>query len=693
MGRPGAGAGARRRPRGEGARHRRARHARRRPSRGRWPPAATTSRVLQRRPVRAPGPRGARRPGRPRRRRLDAALAGQDAVVHLAAKVDVVGPWRGVRADERRRHPARCSPPPAPPASAGSCTCRRRRWRTRATRWSARRRPGRPRRRPRPLRPQQGAGRAGGAGVRRRPRHSAAPRRNARLAASTRTRNSPAGDAQLAGGRRRAPAPGVGARATPQLVGRIVARARAGRLAVVGTGAALIDTTYVDNAVDALVAALDRAPDLHGRVLRRLRRRAAARRRAGGVDLRRRRRAGPPGRRAGAGSPGAAGAVVETSRGGDDPPMTRFLAEQLSTAHWFDQRETRAALGWAPRVGLDEGFRRLRSAGSGQSDMAQHGAARPSRETRDGVELTSLDGPLFDGADGTTKRDLVDYLDAVRHAHAARAGRPGAVGDPGAARPAAVHAEEPAEVRARLDRPDRRCGPRRRTARSPTRCATTAARCCGWPTSAPSSTTRALIRAGSGTHAPGAGPRPAGGRRLRRHVVRAAMLVRRVLDDVGLVGAVKTSGSKGVHVFVPITPDPGRGLRGRDPRAGRPRRGARPGDRDDGVHPRRPRRQGLPRLDPRRSAPRSSRPTARGSGRGCRCRSRWRGTTSPHVTPGRLHGGDGAGAARRTATRGRRRCPAPQELPAELVAHGHTIPVARVAAMHEGKRRKRAQQE
>jgi hypothetical protein len=34
--------------------------------------------------------------------------------------------------------------------------------------------------------------------------------------------------------------------------------------------------------------------------------------------------------------------------------------------------------------------------------------------------------------------------------------------------------------------------------------------------------------------------------------------------------------------------------------------------------------------------------------------------------------------------------PAPQELPADLVAEGHTIPVARVAAMHEGKRRARA---
>jgi nucleoside-diphosphate-sugar epimerase len=39
--------------------------------------------------------------------------------------------------------------------------------------------------------------------------------------------------------------------------------------------------------------------------------------------------------------------------------MTRFLAEQLSTAHWFDQRRTRAALAWTPSVSLDEGFRRL----------------------------------------------------------------------------------------------------------------------------------------------------------------------------------------------------------------------------------------------------------------------------------------------------------------------------------------------
>jgi DNA ligase D len=37
--------------------------------------------------------------------------------------------------------------------------------------------------------------------------------------------------------------------------------------------------------------------------------------------------------------------------------------------------------------------------------------------------------------------------------------------------------------------------------------------------------------------------------------VAAARLVRRVLDDVGLRGAVKTSGAKGVHVFVPVDGD------------------------------------------------------------------------------------------------------------------------------------------
>lgn len=150
-----------------------------------------------------------------------------------------------------------------------------------------------------------------------------------------------------------------------QLVGRIIARARAGRLPVVGSGAALIDTTYVSNAADALVAALDRCEPARGNALvvsngepRPVAELLAAICRAVGV---------PPPRRAVPSSLARqAGAVVEAAwtvlpvlRRAGEPPMTRFLAEQLSTAHWFDQRRTREVLGWAPRVDLDAGFAAL----------------------------------------------------------------------------------------------------------------------------------------------------------------------------------------------------------------------------------------------------------------------------------------------------------------------------------------------
>ena len=60
----------------------------------------------------------------------------------------------------------------------------------------------------------------------------------------------------------------------------------------------------------------------------------------------------------------AAGSLIERAwalrPGADEPPMTRFLAEQLSTAHWFDQRETRSAPATGcPSVTIDEGLRRL----------------------------------------------------------------------------------------------------------------------------------------------------------------------------------------------------------------------------------------------------------------------------------------------------------------------------------------------
>src|SRR5215207_4057055 len=53
----------------------------------------------------------------------------------------------------------------------------------------------------------------------------------------------------------------------PMLVARVVDRARRGRLPVIGSGAALLDSTYVTNAVDALVVALDRCVEARGQAL------------------------------------------------------------------------------------------------------------------------------------------------------------------------------------------------------------------------------------------------------------------------------------------------------------------------------------------------------------------------------------------------------------------------------------------
>ena len=164
-----------------------------------------------------------------------------------------------------------------------------------------------------------------------------------------------------------------------QLVGRIVERARAGRLALVGGGRALVDTTYIDNAVSALVAALDAvAPGAvcsgkpyvitngEPRPIREI---------LAGIC-------------AAAGAPFAPrdvplpvakvlGSAIERAwpllGRRDEPPLTRFLAEQLGTAHWFDPRPVRDDLGWTPSVTIEEGFASLaaaHSSGEGGKDLS-----------------------------------------------------------------------------------------------------------------------------------------------------------------------------------------------------------------------------------------------------------------------------------------------------------------------------------
>lgn len=147
-----------------------------------------------------------------------------------------------------------------------------------------------------------------------------------------------------------------------QLVGRIVDRCAKGRMPLLDDGLALIDTTYVDNAADAIVAALDRIEDVHGESFvvtngepRTVRDFIGGLCDAAGVPRPTLRIPGSVGR--------LAGRVIEKvwdlRPGYDEPPMTEFLAEQISTAHWFDQRRTHERLQWTPRVSIDEGFARL----------------------------------------------------------------------------------------------------------------------------------------------------------------------------------------------------------------------------------------------------------------------------------------------------------------------------------------------
>lgn len=170
--------------------------------------------------------------------------------------------------------------------------------------------------------------------------------------------------------------------------------------------------------------------------------------------------------------------------------------------------------------------------------------------------------------------------------------------------------------------------------------------------------------------------------------VRAAQLVREVLDGVHLSGAVKTSGAKGVHVFVPVA-DAGFEEVAAAARAVAAR---------------------AERLDPSLATTAFMKEDRGGKVFLDSTRVGWATVVaaySPRIRPGvpvsfpvswadldRVTPGD---FTIHTAPRfldGRdpwvETMPAPQTLDADLVAEGRAIPVARVQAMHEGRRRKRS---
>ena len=146
---------------------------------------------------------------------------------------------------------------------------------------------------------------------------------------------------------------------------RLVARARAGRLRLIGDGSNRVDCTYIDNAAQAHfdafaqlapgAACAGKAYFISNGEPRTLRELINAMLRAAGAPPVEKTLSFPVGY--------AIGAVCEVAwtvlplRG--EPPLTRFLAEQLSTTHWYDMAPATRDFGYVPRVTIAEGMRRL----------------------------------------------------------------------------------------------------------------------------------------------------------------------------------------------------------------------------------------------------------------------------------------------------------------------------------------------
>jgi bifunctional non-homologous end joining protein LigD len=311
-------------------------------------------------------------------------------------------------------------------------------------------------------------------------------------------------------------------------------------------------------------------------------------------------------------------------------------------------------------------------------------------EERDGVALSNLDQPLFEGA-GVAKRDLVDYLDAVRdRIIPALRDRPLSVVRIMRGQESFMQKNVPKYTpewvetvhmwaeSSKRDVAYALCNDRRTLLWFANQRAVEY-----HPT---------LVRAGDWAHTthlvldldpPEGGPFGL--------VVRAAELIRRTLADAGLAGAVKTSGAKGLHIFVPILPAPmddvAAATRAITARAERldPDLATTAFIRDD--------RHGKVFLDPTRvggaTVVSAYSPRLRP---GCPVSFplRWEdldGVTPADFTvrtaPGLLGDADPWAA----------HMPAPQALDADLVAEGRSIPIPRVQAMHEGKRRARAKRQ
>jgi len=306
-------------------------------------------------------------------------------------------------------------------------------------------------------------------------------------------------------------------------------------------------------------------------------------------------------------------------------------------------------------------------------------------EVRDGVPLTNLDQPLFPGAEAT-KRDLVEYLDAVRdRILLVLRDRPLSV--------VRVLRGQAPFMQKNLPKYTPDWVPAVRLWAQSSHREVSYALCNDRRTLLWFANQRAVEYHPALARAP-AWDRPThlvldldppdDGFRL---AVGAARLVRQALADAGLSGAVKTSGAKGLHVFVPVDASI-------EEVAAATRALAARAERLDPVLATtafiRQDRGGKVFLDSTRAGGatvvaayspriRPGVPVSFPLG--------WDDLDSVtpadftvHTAPGLIGKRDPWAAT----------MPQPQRLPADLVEEGRAIPIARVQAMHEGKRRARA---
>lgn len=320
--------------------------------------------------------------------------------------------------------------------------------------------------------------------------------------------------------------------------------------------------------------------------------------------------------------------------------------------------------------------------------MAWQGGGMAERAERDGVSLTSLDSSLFEGAEAT-KRDLIDYLDAVsgRLIPVLR-DRPLSVVRVRPGQQPFMQKNLPAYAPNWVQTVDRWAEASQRQVSYPL---ANDRRTLLWLANQRAVEYHpSLIRVPEWDHPSDLildlDPPPGAAFAV---VVAVARLVQQVLADAGLAGAVKTSGAKGLHVFVPLA----LGVTGAAAGAATRALAAR-----------------AERLDPALAT--TAYLIADRGGKVFLDPTRTGGATvvaaySPRIRPGTpvsfpvawadLEDVQPADFTVRTAPAqlGDRdswaeQLPAPQPLPADLVDEGLAIPVPRVAAMHEGKRRARA---